>query len=355
MARVLVIQDYVPKYREPLFAAIRAELAESGDDLKIVCGEPQGHLSARGDRASHGFDVVPSREVKIPGLGKLRAHRVGSYVKAADLIVGELATLNATTWELITKKQAAPVILWGHGGSFVQKGSLLRASIESLVARNVAHIMTYTSAGKRMLVNNGIPPQKVTAIGNSTNTVPLREEILRGDVRRKPHHFFYVGGLDESKRIPFLLAAAKYAATISEDFKLTVFGRGEMEAEVQAAAEGVEYLTYAGSAGKAELVTAARSCSGVWMPGRVGLVAADCLALGLPVFTTDYNYHAPEIEFLAEGESLITLSGSSEEFARECLALSGKRSMLLPQWSFPTVQGVAQKFSRVVRETLATK
>jgi hypothetical protein len=61
--------------------------------------------------------------------------------------------------------------------------------------------------------------------------------------------------------------------------------------------------------------------SAIWMPGRVGLVAVDALALGLPVLTTHFPFHAPELEYLVEGRSVHFLPAIAENFASEALAI----------------------------------
>lgn len=352
MSRVLVVQDHVPRYREGLYREIQKQLAEIGADLKVISGQPSGHIAHRADSAEHGYDMVGSKTFVIPGLGQVRRHDVAGYVKSADLVVGELATLNATTWELLRERRRLPIVLWGHGGAFVQRGSLLRSVMESAVARSAAHIMTYTRAGKRMLVNNGVRPEKITAIGNSTDTAPLRSVITQAKLERHPRHFFYVGGLDKDKRIDFLIDAARAASSIAPDFHLTIYGKGELEQQVADFSVRHDFLTYAGRAGQKELVEAATRCAAVWMPGRVGLVAADCLALGLPMFSTDFNYHAPEIEFLVEGESLHTLSNDPGGYAEEALHAAGKLSSGLPNWPYPTVEKVAKRYARVVGSLL---
>jgi hypothetical protein len=37
------------------------------------------------------------------------------------------------------------------------------------------------------------------------------------------------------------------------------------------------------------------------MPGLVGLTVLDCAAAGIPIVTTAYPYHSPEIEYLRAG------------------------------------------------------
>jgi len=50
------------------------------------------------------------------------------------------------------------------------------------------------------------------------------------------------------------------------------------------------------------------------MPGLVGLVVVDSFALGVPMVTTDYPFHSPEIDYLKNDENgLIVNCGQSAE------------------------------------------
>ena len=62
-----------------------------------------------------------------------------------------------------------------------------------------------------------------------------------------------------------------------------------------------------------------RVASYMVIPGRVGLVAVDALALGLPVVTTDFPHHAPEVEYLT-GEALVSTRRSARELAAAMIA-----------------------------------
>lgn len=157
----------------------------------------------------------------------------------------------------------------------------------------------------------------------------------------------YVGGLDAAKRIDFLLEAFRVAKRLMPNFKLTVVGRGRDEALVRALASDEANLNYVPEARGAELARLGSLADVMWVPGRVGLVAVDSLAMGLPVHTTNFDYHAPEIEFLSEGE-VFYLGPTAERFARQSLDLieAGKSKNL--RHDIPTIDKVATSFANVV-------
>jgi hypothetical protein len=86
----------------------------------------------------------------------------------------------------------------------------------------------------------------------------------------------------------------------------------------------------------------------ILMPGRIGLVAVDALALKLPVLTTDWKYHAPEAEYLAEGHSMHILPNDPYEFAKSAisfLATSRSHEKNDIQWQYPTIEAMVNNFA----------
>ncbi|PRY64662.1 glycosyl transferase family 1 [Glaciihabitans tibetensis] len=225
--------------------------------------------------------------------------------------------------------------------------------------------MTYTEGGRRYLIDKGrFDGAKVTAIGNSTDTEPIRTGFLAAVRDQRPHRSpsdepraLYVGGLDPSKKIHFLIEAAREAARISPNFKLIVVGKGILSADVdEAIAQGVpiDRILEARGEGLGQLGSIADV---MWMPGRVGLAAVDAVAMGLPVHTTPFPFHAPEIELLTDDE-VAFLPENSREFAARSIALMAAlpspEDRKLRQ-DVPTVTSVAKAFSGVVRSALTER
>ena len=70
-----------------------------------------------------------------------------------------------------------------------------------------------------------------------------------------------------------------------------------------------------------DLLLAVSMTSAVLIPGRVGLVAVDALALGLPIITTDYPFHAPEADYLTPGIDSVKTPMSVAEYAAGIIAV----------------------------------
>jgi glycosyltransferase involved in cell wall biosynthesis len=350
---VVLTQPYVPAYRVPLFNAVDAILAGNGVRFLVAAGEPTGSQAARGD-SSHAPWRQSLRERSIP-VGRWRiARRVIELDAVPDVLVSELEALNTLAWEYAFRRRK--LILWGHGKPYVNRSGKVSESIEWALARRACAVMTYAPSGRDYLLERGgIDADKVFSIGNSTDSATLRTALLGVDAGTQHDlraHLgggptaLFVGGLDESKRIGFLLESARAAIAINPDFRLIIVGRGDREKEVHQEALPGGPVVYLPQARGAKLAELAHVASAIWMPGRIGLVAVDAIAMNLPVFTTDFEFHAPEIEFL-RGKELQIFPDIPEIFARralEAMALPGPEM----RDDFPTIQSVADSMAQVI-------
>jgi hypothetical protein len=65
----------------------------------------------------------------------------------------------------------------------------------------------------------------------------------------------------------------------------------------------------------------AKSSVALLNPGRVGLVAVESLVLSLPIVTTEWPFHAPEIDYLTEGHNLFFSNPTAESFAQSAMEM----------------------------------
>jgi glycosyltransferase involved in cell wall biosynthesis len=330
MSLVMVVQRYVPFYRVPLFDAVERQLDVHGVQFVVAHGAPHGSQHARNDsvvnnrwaRQVHEITVSMPRGI-TPTL-KL----VGSLSRRADLVVAELASTSLNTWDFLARRPES-TILWGHGKSYVKVPGSLDTHIERRMARRAALVMTYTEAGRSNLLDGGVDPARVTAVGNSTDTVALRR--ARDETRdsaaawRDRLHSdglvaMFVGGLDRDKRIPLLIDAARAAWRLDPSFRLVIAGSGRDERLV-ANSEHEPWLLALPSVSPHDMASLSHVVSAIWMPGRVGLIAVDALALDLPVLTTRSSLHAPEMDYLVEDSTAHFLPDTADEYAAEALAI----------------------------------
>ncbi|WZH38934.1 MAG: glycosyltransferase [Microbacterium enclense] len=350
---MVVTQPYVPAYRVPLFETIRQKLADRDIQFLVAAGHPVGAQAARGDKENPPWRL----DVTAAGLQLGPRHLQWRALPAnlrPDVLVSELEALNNLAWVRALGRKK--LVLWGHGRPYVNDAGAVSDRIEWALARRADAVMTYADGGRDYLLEKGkLSADKVVAIGNSTDSASLRQAYTslgaqeRFDVHvkwpRAPRALF-VGGLDAAKRIDFLVDAAIWARRKDPTFSLIVVGQGELQDALARAGQAIEHIP---AARGAELARLGHVVQAVWMPGRVGLVAVDALALGLPVFTTSYRYHAPEMEFLRDGER-VTLPDDPRAYAEKALSLMAEQPVTgRPLRSdIPSIESVATNFSEVV-------
>ncbi|WP_258368984.1 glycosyltransferase [Curtobacterium sp. MCPF17_046] len=138
----------------------------------------------------------------------------------------------------------------------------------------------------------------------------------------------FVGAFIEAKRIDFLFKAIDRVVAAVPNFTAVVAGSGPQQEFVTAQADRRRHVRVVPRLDQEELVRFSSVSDILLMPGRVGLVAVDAVALGLPVITTDWPFHAPEAEYLNSSNSI--RSGDSEiEYAKVVIDLLSNTDRLL--------------------------
>ncbi len=180
-------------------------------------------------------------------------------------------------------------------------------------------------SGGDIAVAFGADPAKVSVLGNTSDTVALRRAVLAAreqseeDARAEigvsdGPYVAVIGGLDASKRVDLLASTLDVLWERRSPARFVVAGRGHLEHLLDPAVER-EQVHSIGYAGDREKALMARLCMGIFNPGRVGLIAPESFALGLPIVTARSAFHAPEFEYLRPGFDSIVTNDSPEALA----------------------------------------
>ncbi|WP_052493364.1 glycosyltransferase [Rhodococcus sp. MEB064] len=277
-------------------------------DVVVFSGMPAGADRSRNDLV-HGFPLIHLRQIEIPLAAKRILIRIPrTKLLLSDLIVIEHAVKNLESyllicWATLTGRKIA---LWGHGMTITQPASRLSIALQRWMLRHASWYFAYTEGSATRATSNGIDQEKCTVLNNTIDAMPLVR--LRDCVKQDASgtwRALYVGGLDGAKRIDFLLDCCRRIYEINSHFRLIVKGDGQMRTMVEQAAlePWLEYNGAGALHGDPESVTGVKA---ILMPGRVGLVAIDSFALGIPIITTAWPWHAPEYEYLDESNSITT-------------------------------------------------
>jgi glycosyltransferase involved in cell wall biosynthesis len=255
-------------------------------------------------------EYIPSYRVSFLGR-RLVVRRSPASVRSADLLVIEQARRNFDAYRLLLPRrlrQPHLTAMWGHGRDYVKVPTRLELRLQRQLTNRSDWFFGYTRAGVDFVVEQGYDRTRTTVVKNSTDSVQLVADInslspQEEKAFRKLHGLYgrtalYIGALDESKLLPLLFAAGRLAYSTDASFRLVVGGDGPLRPLVEAEALTNEHVVYLGPL-SGKLRSAAYKCSDVLtVPGRVGLVAVDSIASGLPIITTSWNLHAPEYDYL---------------------------------------------------------
>lgn len=370
--RVAILHPWFPQYREPFFRQLVALLAEHDVATDVYHGPPPPEWGDRGDAVVAEYaHQLPTRFVSI-GSRNVAFKSVRSIRDAGpyDLLVLEQAVRNIETYGLLVRPVSSKLAFWGHGKTYTQPVSGIQERLKAKLTNRADWFFGYTAAGVDSVVSNGFPRAQTTVVANSTDTTRLvkgleqvtAEEMadvaFRYDLKGRTAVF--MGGLDSAKRLDFLVEAAMIVASRCEDFRLLVVGSGSDQAVIEGAATRCSSIKYAGPQFGREKYALLAGAQVMAMPGRVGLVAVDSLASGLPIVTTDWPWHAPEFEYLEDQVNCVVSPDGIDAYAdalydvlvddQRLSSLSREAKRAAPLFS---IEAMAQNFSKGVLEGLA--
>ncbi len=334
MAKIAIIHPWLPQYRLPFFALLLKKAALAGHDVRIFHGAVPPEWQARGDAVE-----VPAVATMLPtrwiGVGRfklaLRSLRPLRRSGQFDLIVVEQAVRNLETYRLMLSAGVPRLAMWGHGRTFTKPTGRFQEAFKLALTRRVDWFFAYTKGGADHIASKGYPEGRTTVVFNTIDSAGLAAAVNGVDEQAlvdfkashalHKHTAVFIGGLDSSKRLDFLLSAGDAVALTHPTFKLLIIGEGDLGgwlAEQAKSRSWVVLLGHATGEVKAKSLAAARA---IVMPGRVGLVSVDSFAAAVPLVTTDYRWHAPEFEYLHAGENAIVTANDVASFSAGIISL----------------------------------
>jgi glycosyltransferase involved in cell wall biosynthesis len=316
--RVVFLTAVLPQYRLPFHERVRSTLATSGIDYDLIYGQPSPSEAKKGgfSELSWGkaiinryFQFGPLSAVWQPALQELR--------KADLAVIGQENRLLINYILQAMPGHARPkVALWGHGRNFQsERPTGFSGRWKAYWATRCDWWFAYTEDSRRIVEGYGFPSERITVFQNTIDTselismadavddgtlAALRERLGIGSAAPVA---VYVGGIYDRKRIAFLMEAALEIRARIPDFVLLVVGDGPDRRLVEDAAMRNPWIRYLGSRFGREKAEILRLGRVFVMPGLVGLAILDCAAARLPIVTTAYPYHSPEIAYLIPGKN----------------------------------------------------
>lgn len=340
MNKVVILQEYVPQYRVPFFDKLHDEAKRRGIDVRVAYGSVGGAQATRKDARTIECGIaISQKEWRLVGR-RMVIRNISEAIAGADLIILEQARRNLDAYRLLaTKTRKGPVVaLWGHGKDYTRRTSAFDRGLSRWLTSRADWFFAYTNGGLTSVIGDGFPASRSTVVQNSIDTSSLRASV-RGVSDRAVSDFtesqdlkgktaLFIGALDTSKRLKFLESASRIANDSDSDFRLLVAGEGPLRSQVEDWARRHSWLTYLGPLSGYEKARAMAACQILAMPGRVGLVAVDSFAAELPIITTDWPLHAPEFEYLRDGENAVVTLDDEDVYAATMVELMNDTELL---------------------------
>lgn len=337
--RVVILQEYIPAYRVPFFRRLIELGSENGIQIQIAAGNANREQHQRQDTNFAEF-IIPifQREFSI-GKTRLVFRRVQPVIDSANLVIMEQARRNIDAyWLLLSPWKRQKIALWGHGRDFVTSSTWIKRKTMARLTSAADWFFAYTKGSRDAVVSAGYPVAKTTVVQNSIDTTDLQNDISAvsfaqiEDFRRSygltGSTAIFVGGLDSSKRLPFLFEACRQVFESDECFRLLVAGSGPLKDYVQKLAGEEPWIRYLGPLFGQEKALAIAAADIISMPGRVGLVAVDSFAAGRPILTTAWPWHGPEFEYLEDGKTCIVSADVVSSYADAMIRLLSDKIQL---------------------------
>jgi glycosyltransferase involved in cell wall biosynthesis len=315
--RVAFLTKVLTQYRVPFHEAVRVRLQASGIEYGLIFGQPDQDEAAKSDFAS----VSWGRRIvnKHIGVGRISAIWQPAL---RDLWSCDLAVIGQENRLLINyvvqtlrNFRRPKIALWGHGRNFQAKpGVGPAARWKRFWATRCHWWFAYTEETRLLIESYGFPPEHITVFHNAIDTSEIRNiatqigdaelAVLRARLGLATDQVaVYVGGIYAHKRVDFLIEAAIEIRRRVPDFVLLIVGSGSDRPYVEAAAARYPWIRFLGPLFGRDKVAILRLGRVFVIPGAVGLAVLDCAAAGIPIVTTAYPYHGPEIAYLHPGRN----------------------------------------------------
>jgi glycosyltransferase involved in cell wall biosynthesis len=312
--QVVIIWRHLTDYRIPFYCRLREYLLQRGIELQLIYGPTKG-MGLKGDAqiAQPWAKCINHRIMSIGGV-EICWQPYWPYVRDVDLIIVEQANRLLLNYSLIVRRRFVrqKIAFWGHGRDLQTVPNTVRNAWKRFFVKHVDWWFAYSEEVKQELLKCDFPAEKITNVQNSIDTdrlcsvktaISLQHlESLRKELGLGAGPIgIYCGRMYKEKRVDFLLDACFRLKTFIPNFELIVIGSGPEEAKILRAKGKAPWIHYLGPKFEDERVAYFLLADVCLMPGAVGLAIIDCFALEVPMVTTKFPYHGPEIAYLKNG------------------------------------------------------
>ncbi|MDO9272747.1 MAG: glycosyltransferase family 4 protein [Rugosibacter sp.] len=311
-ARVVIIQRRMTHYRIPLFELMRDQLGKAGIELIVVFGDPTPEEQEKEDSGTLSWGVYVPCTYWLNG--RICWQNSSAAIRGADLVVVTQENRLLFNYFLGIFQRPKALAFWGHGRNF--QASNLQSLSEQIKRRLVTKAdwwFAYTELSARAVMDAGFPMEQITVLNNSIDTQALASDldgVMNTDLHQAREMFdigvgtvgIMIGSLHADKQLDFLFEAARCLRQSIPDFQLVIVGDGSLRGKVQQAVTNSDgWIHWLGARKGREKALLLKISKVMLNPGMVGLGILDSFVAKVPMVTTAYEYHSPEIAYLEHG------------------------------------------------------
>lgn len=320
--KICAVFNIAPLYRKAIYSLMDKELSvdflfgdQSAEGIALLNGQSLGGFRGYLGNVYRGKKLVWQR--KALRLALLR-RKYDCYV-----ITGNAGIISNWIIALAVRCMGGKVVLWSHGLRGDERGMTLRKNLWYFGLSS--HIMLYGHRARKLLLEHGVAPDKMTVVYNSLDfdtQIGLMDRL--GD-RGFARNYFgnslpyvcYVGRLTVGKELDLLLRAL-----VGLQCNLIVLGDGPAREELEALSRELgteDRVWFQGeSYDEQHIGTVLFNAAACVSPGSMGLTAIHSLTFGTPIITHDnLQSQFPETEVLVDGVTGIHFKqGDTKDLAR---------------------------------------
>ena len=320
---VAIVQDRVPDYRIPFFERLHQLGSQDGIRYTIFTS------SKNKEETQWAFNQELMPNMRLRFYNNSYIHHDLKKLKDYQAIVLEMALHNPilTIFAMKNQKRSERVlVLWGHVGYWTRKVTRFQKKVLDVVTKRADHLMVYTSEGAIRAIESGIFLENITILRNSVDTQAIlesKDDISTAELQgwlkmRKLNTFNFgcaIGNFGKEKELGFLFEALIQIHSQIPNFEFIFFGEGPGLEMILKKCDEYPWIKFGGVADTETKAYLALTNGVLLNPGRVGLIAVDSIAMGMPIVSRTLDFvHAPELGYLIHPQTVILSEDSLTGF-----------------------------------------